>query len=229
MYDPIHRTEIDETQATPQELDGILAHLSIQLASARKNRERAEDALLLWAGLRKWQRVRGDKSGYVTTGTYEEAVEICRQYYAATEAWRTADYREDLRPQRISEYDMPFEGPEATIQRRNEAHEQAEQIRGETFKIHNEFRRRGGWPRYYLVTSSQGHIHSSTDCHTCRPTTRYGWMPEYSGLTEQEAISRLGNYAEALCSVCFPNAPVAGKRQLTKAQAGRLARAEVVE
>ena len=35
-----------------------------------------------------------------------------------------------------------------------------------------------GWSRFFLVTSSTGHVHSSTSCSTCRPTTTYGWLPE---------------------------------------------------
>lgn len=77
------------------------------------------------------------------------------------------------------------------------------------------------WSRFFLVVSSAGHIHSSTCCSTCRPTTRYGWLPELSGKTEAEAVEAHG---PALCSVCFPSAPVewvVGK--LTKSQAEKAA------
>ena len=50
------------------------------------------------------------------------------------------------------------------------------------------------------------HIHSSTSCHTLRPTTKIGWLPELSGLTESDAVDEWG---EILCSHCFPSAPVA--------------------
>jgi hypothetical protein len=62
-----------------------------------------------------------------------------------------------------------------------------------------------GWSRFFLVTSSRGHIHSSMGCSTCRPTTTYGWLPGLSGLTETDAVAEHG---PALCSVCFPTAPV---------------------
>lgn len=61
------------------------------------------------------------------------------------------------------------------------------------------------WSRFFLVTSSAGHVHSSMSCSTCRMTTTYGWLPELSGLTEADAVAELG---PALCSVCFPDAPV---------------------
>jgi len=78
-----------------------------------------------------------------------------------------------------------------------------------------------GWSRFFLVTSSSGHIHSSMHCTTCRPTTTYGWLPELSGETEAEAVKAHG---PSLCSVCFPGAPVdmCGPK-ITKAQAERKA------
>jgi hypothetical protein len=72
-----------------------------------------------------------------------------------------------------------------------------------------------------LVTSSNGHVHSSMYCSTCRPTTTYGWLPELSGKTEADAVDELG---PNLCSVCFPTAPtdwVGGK--ITKSQAEKRA------
>jgi hypothetical protein len=62
-----------------------------------------------------------------------------------------------------------------------------------------------GWSRFFLVTSSQGHIHSSMHCSSCRPTTTFGWLPQLSGKEEEEAVKAHG---PALCSVCFPSAPV---------------------
>lgn len=60
----------------------------------------------------------------------------------------------------------------------------------------------GGWTRFYLVQ----HIHNSTYCPSFRPTTRVGWLPDVSGLTEAEAVAAHG---ETLCTKCFPDAPVA--------------------
>lgn len=79
-----------------------------------------------------------------------------------------------------------------------------------------------GWSRYFLVTSSPGHIHSSMYCPTCRFTTTYGWLPQLSGNTEAEAVAEHG---PTLCTVCFPSAPVAwttGKK-ITAAQAAKKA------
>lgn len=62
-----------------------------------------------------------------------------------------------------------------------------------------------GWSRFFLVTSSKGHIHSSMHCSTCRPTTGYGWLPHLSGRTEADCVEEFG---AALCTVCYPSAPV---------------------
>lgn len=58
-----------------------------------------------------------------------------------------------------------------------------------------------GWRRFYLVE----HIHSSRSCSSFRLTTRVGWLPKVSGLTEAEAVAE---YGAILCTICFPSAPV---------------------
>jgi hypothetical protein len=78
-------------------------------------------------------------------------------------------------------------------------------IRAETLPYDEEFDRRGGWSRFWLVTNNGGHIHSSMHCSTCRPTTEFAWLPEVSGKTEAEAVAEHG---AILCTVCFPSAPV---------------------
>lgn len=78
-----------------------------------------------------------------------------------------------------------------------------------------------GWSRFFLVTSSKGHIHSSMHCSTCRPTTTYGWLPQLSGRTEADCVEEFG---PALCSVCYPTAPVEWTTEkLTKARAVKAA------
>jgi hypothetical protein len=66
---------------------------------------------------------------------------------------------------------------------------------------------RGGWTRAYVVPD--GHIHKETCCHTLYPTTVISWLPEQSGLTEEEIVARAGVHA---CTVCYPSAPVAELR-----------------
>lgn len=77
-----------------------------------------------------------------------------------------------------------------------------------------------GWSRFYLVTSSKGHIHSSMDCSTCQWTTTFAWLPTVSGLTEAEAVAEHG---AILCTVCFPSAPLEHTNQYELDKAAKAA------
>jgi hypothetical protein len=84
----------------------------------------------------------------------------------------------------------------------------------------NEVYRDAPWSRFFLVTSSNGHIHSSMHCSTCTWTTTFGWHPQLSGLTESDAVNELG---PILCSVCFPSAPVEWQRSAADVKAESMA------
>src|SRR4029077_18387913 len=62
------------------------------------------------------------------------------------------------------------------------------------------------WTRYIAVMG--GHIHSGYWCAggTIRRTTIRQWAPLLSGKTAGDAVAELG---EALCTHCYPSAPVA--------------------
>lgn len=60
-----------------------------------------------------------------------------------------------------------------------------------------------GWSRAFIV--SGGHVHSSTNCHTCFTTTVFYGVPQCSGLNEDEIVELAG---ERACTVCYPSAPV---------------------
>ena len=69
------------------------------------------------------------------------------------------------------------------------------------------------WSRYWLVTSSDGHIHRSCHCSTCNrglKRTGFALTAYLSGKDAAEAVADLG---PALCSVCFPEAPVESTEQ----------------
>ncbi len=70
-----------------------------------------------------------------------------------------------------------------------------------------EWNRRGSWMRYFHCTERDGHTHRTYtwDCPTLRSSTRGGWVAEFSGLTVDDLIARVGDMA---CTVCFPEAPV---------------------
>jgi hypothetical protein len=65
------------------------------------------------------------------------------------------------------------------------------------------------WQRFFPCTNRDGHIHASyRNCPTVRWDTAMAWRPDLSGKTVDEAVADLG---PALCSVCFPAAPVEQK------------------
>jgi hypothetical protein len=74
----------------------------------------------------------------------------------------------------------------------------------EAVPFENEWDRRGGWTRYYLVKNGDGHFHRDTSCSTCFTTTVFGILPQTSGLDDNELVAMVGMDA---CTVCFPNAP----------------------
>lgn len=67
-----------------------------------------------------------------------------------------------------------------------------------------EYRKRM-WLRAYLVTSSDGHIHSGPYCTTFQANTTCTLLPQASGMTREEIIDAVG---EKGCTVCFSGAPV---------------------
>jgi hypothetical protein len=68
----------------------------------------------------------------------------------------------------------------------------------------NEAYRAQRWTRFYLVTNSNGHVHTSTECETCFADTDFGWLTQFSG-TEQDEMGKLSG--DAACARCFPNLP----------------------
>ena len=60
------------------------------------------------------------------------------------------------------------------------------------------------WTRAFLVINSNGHVHSSMDCNTCFPTTRYQWLIQYSNDDEKTIVEDAGQDA---CTICYPSAP----------------------
>ena len=60
------------------------------------------------------------------------------------------------------------------------------------------------WTRAFLVLASNGHVHSSMDCNTCFPTTRYNWLVQYSNDDEKTIVEDAG---EDACTICYPSAP----------------------
>lgn len=65
------------------------------------------------------------------------------------------------------------------------------------------------WQRFFPCMNADGHIHSSyRGCPSVRFDTAMAWYPQLSGKTVEDAVNELG---PALCSICFPAAPVEHK------------------
>jgi hypothetical protein len=83
-------------------------------------------------------------------------------------------------------------------------------IKGELVKINvkiidlNVIYNQDPWTRAFLVLASNGHVHSSMDCNTCFPTTRYNWLVQYSNDEESTIVEDAGQDA---CTICYPSAP----------------------
>jgi len=89
---------------------------------------------------------------------------------------------------------------------------QAVELREKIRPLTDEFQRRGGWTRAFLVTNANGHVHNTTACNTCFATTQFAWLPEFAGHDEAEIVEAAG---ETACTVCFPTAPVDVLRRKT--------------
>ncbi|MFJ2217967.1 hypothetical protein ACIQVO_38140 [Streptomyces sp. NPDC101062] len=79
-----------------------------------------------------------------------------------------------------------------------------------------EFTRRGGWERAFLVEGPTGHVHRSRRCSTCHhgeSPTRFVWMTEYSGRTETQIVQAAG---ERACTTCYRSAPADALKKPTR-------------
>jgi hypothetical protein len=88
------------------------------------------------------------------------------------------------------------------------AEEQIEQLNAEAAPFEAEFDRRGGWARYIISASANGHLHKR-HCHTLTPgRSMVGQVAEASGMDEAEVVA---SFNATACTHCFPSAPVEHK------------------
>lgn len=83
---------------------------------------------------------------------------------------------------------------------------QLDELEAAQAPLHAEYRRRGGWNRYFLALTdgADGHIHKSQQCQTCNregKATRFGWLTDFSARSEESLTAEVGPNA---CTVCFP-------------------------
>lgn len=206
----------DLTTATPLEIDTAVAALWRQVAANQARHASAESTIHSAVGSTQLDRRTYKYHRTMTTPQAVEAAHAALDALAAHFA-ATGGYI-DAPPGPVRPYDQDkIRRAFATIE---ECRAEAARLDDQLAPLDAEYDRRP-WSRFFLVTSSAGHIHSSMRCSTCRPTTTYGWLPELSGHSEADAVAAHG---PALCSVCFASAPVEHQGgRITKARAVKLA------
>lgn len=151
---------------------------------------------------------RGEAGFYIVTGESEVGGErriIVRRALVADAAEALDERLKDYDPESMSEIALQASGLRY-LARLREDYAGALQGRLDALVAVQEHEKAyTGWSRYFLVTSSSGHVHATMACSTCRATTGFAPVVALSGCTEDEAVAALG---ERLCTVCFPTAPV---------------------
>lgn len=198
----------------PKAHDEAMAAKFHELAKAKQQVAYSVSELLGFAGAKYYYRGRRR----VTDMTLEEAIPLVREAVRELDEWEAAHEGEGKWVGYVGRI-APYEKDRArnAIPKYEARVADEQELREEIVRMDRAYT---GWSRFFLVTSSAGHIHSSMNCSSCRPTTTYGWLPQLSGKDEAAAVADCG---PTLCTVCFPSAPVdwtAGKK-LTAAQAAK--------
>ncbi|MEV6680686.1 hypothetical protein AB0N09_28050 [Streptomyces erythrochromogenes] len=169
---------------TPPEIDGFAAGLDAFAAEQQATAARAIEHL--HHALKERKRSAGRRSEWPTSA--QEVEERARTLFAAAilPSWEQKSLYGDL-------------------ERLDAARAAYGLVKDPFALIDDEWERRGGWSRFFLVRGRGGHIHSSRRCQTCHLTTDIGWLPDMSGRTEADAVAEHGPW---LCTVCYPSAPL---------------------
>lgn len=206
-----------------RETDEKLAELYVERQRLHQKVASAEASLLRLAGATYYYRGRRR----VTDMEPREAVIIVRDRLGELARWADAHtyWDGDYKGVHWGGYDGPLAPHEQrsaadALSARDRALDDLTENAAASEELEDIWREHQ-WSRFFLVTSSIGHIHSSMYCSTCRPTTTFGWLPHLSGHGEREAVELHG---PALCTVCFPSAPLEWTAErITKARAAQAA------
>ena len=189
----------DLTAATPAEIDQQLADLAEARAIAQ-SRTYGFDDLRRYAGTedRNAERNRRTfRSDYDWTQTPAEAAETLRAILDAEAADNKYGYG------RLST-GAEVGNARNALARYDEFVAEMARIRDAEKPLTEEYVRRGGWLRYFLVTNTNGHVHRGMNCSTCHFTTTYAWLID---LADCDETAMVAEYGEKACTVCFPDAP----------------------
>lgn len=128
-----------------------------------------------------------------------------RQRYDSRSGWKLSEAEATTRCADIAATDTTYVGRQAqdSLDRYNAACSELITARAERDAA-DKWADHGRWLRYAVVPG--GHIHNEMGCFTLRWDTDVRWAYPVSGDSVAEAIE---TYGEALCSHCYPDAPVA--------------------
>lgn len=127
------------------------------------------------------------------------------QRYNSRSGWKLSEAEVIEKAADLAATDTTYRGRQAqeALDRYFAASAELAQAR-ETRRAADKWADHGRWNRYAVVPG--GHIHSNDGCFTLRWDTDVRWAYPVSGDSVAEAIA---TYGEALCSHCYPDAPVA--------------------
>lgn len=180
----------------PAEIDGSLAELYDQLYMNQDNLSRAHTYIKSYGQYVASEVRKAEQYEARAAEGGEEAERFSRM--AAGFRAGAARYQES-----VDSYHRDAEAAESKIR----------DIKAEIEPFEAEYARRGRWTRAFLVTNGNGHVHKTMGCSTCRPTTRFAWLTDYSAHKEAEIV---GDAGERACTVCYPSAPVDVLARATK-------------
>lgn len=180
----VERFGFDVRTADPVDFDEHAAEAEKMLAEKHSRLRSRLDALHRAIGDQ-----RSPRRGWGKTD--QQVLEAAREWVLLADGGAASDTTGD----RIRD---PLRDVEVAQDERDRSREQVDGLQ-EAFWI------RGGWNRAFLAANMNGHVHAGTGCSTCRPTTRFAWLTDYSGADEDAIVAAAGHRA---CTACYPSAPL---------------------
>ena len=152
--------------------------------------------------------VVSDKQARLTSALnsiHRAADDDYRRRYDSRSGWMLSDQEAIDKANQIAASDTTYIGRQAqdALDRGQQAGTELDQAKAAK-ALADKWEDNGRWPRYAVVPG--GHIHKQMGCFTLRWDTDVRWAYQVSGDTVEDAIAE---YGEALCSHCYPDAPVA--------------------
>jgi hypothetical protein len=182
----------DITTATPPQVDEVIRTVQLDAKALQGQARRALDTLHVAQGERQVQSDR------ISGHDYRNRPQYAMEWPTTdAQAYRAAQANAD----KISQA-YPYE---ATLGELVAAYDalvaQIHEAKAIEQAGHDEFDRRGGWTRYWIVANTGGHVHTTTACRTCYATTEFGWPTQLSGADGDQVVEAAGPLT---CLTCFP-------------------------